>query len=464
VLNDAGEDPDQLPVLQHALMATFRAWKKDGGKGDIDLPHYEKAGTLGDAINRDAEGVFESLPADDQVVAQRIFKCLTTTEAGRAVRRPARLDRILAVVGASGNSVQRAQVERIIRRFSSGEHSFLVLPGGSELRDDSIIDITHESLIRKWATLQKWVKDEAESVDWYQSLVRSATLYEAGSGGLWRDPDLKQAFLRSRRDRWNQPWADQYCAGFESATRFLKKSKSKQRRSRILLGSAIGLVLLVAAAGYGKYRYELYKAQEQLYRDHLQELELRKRLDDTTSLQAEAANNVKTLQLEIMRNPQERAKLQKQLEDQRKQLEALKNQADQTVKAIDTHKGDQGSQDPLLKDAYAQIDSLQAQVNALRQGRCAQGYVWREAFEGDRVCVTPAVRKQAELDNSQASERQIGGRGGDRCKQAYVWRQAYPNDHVCVEPSVRDQAASDNRQAQYRLATAPAASTKQMAQ
>ena len=48
-----GEDPDQLPVLQHALMATFRAWKKDGGKGDIDLPHYEKAGTLADAINRD---------------------------------------------------------------------------------------------------------------------------------------------------------------------------------------------------------------------------------------------------------------------------------------------------------------------------------------------------------------------------------------------------------------------------
>src|SRR5712692_11241659 len=46
LLNDAGEDPDQLPVLQHALMATLRRWKEQGGQSEIDLPQYEDVGGM----------------------------------------------------------------------------------------------------------------------------------------------------------------------------------------------------------------------------------------------------------------------------------------------------------------------------------------------------------------------------------------------------------------------------------
>lgn len=450
VLNDAGEAPDQLPVLQHALMATFREWKTDGGQGVIDLQHYEKAGTLSDAINRDANVVYESLPVDDQAITQRIFRCLTTTEGGRAIRRPMRLDRIFAVVGVSKDSAGQELVERVIRRFASGEHSFLVLPAGSPLQGDSVIDITHESLIRKWAMLQEWVRDEAESVDWYQSLVRDATLYAAGKVGLWRDPGLKEALLWSRQDRWNQAWADQYCAGFESATRFLNKSRSTQRRSRILLGSAIGFVLLAAAAGYAKYRYDLYE-------DHRVELNLRASITESATKLASITREAELVRAEISRtqDSKERQELQAQLELQTRQITQLQTDSINATKQLDTHKGDQGSQDPLLKDAYAQIDNLQAQLSALRaQGKCVQGYVWREASDGDQVCVTPAVRTQVAFDNSQKAARQAGGGayGPDTCKQGYVWRDAFPGDHVCVEPAVRSQAADDNRQAQNRLA------------
>ncbi len=31
---------------------------------------------------------------------------------------------------------------------------------------------------------------------------------------------------------------------------------------------------------------------------------------------------------------------------------------------------------------------------------CRQGYVWREAFAGDTVCVTPYERTQAQQENS----------------------------------------------------------------
>ncbi len=83
---------------------------------------------------------------------------------------------------------------------------------------------------------------------------------------------------------------------------------------------------------------------------------------------------------------------------------------------------------------------------------CRQGYVWREAFPDDHVCVKPEVREQAAVDNSQAADREPpeGSLGPDTCRQGFVWRDAFPGDHVCVTPQTRDQAARDNLEAESR--------------
>jgi len=86
---------------------------------------------------------------------------------------------------------------------------------------------------------------------------------------------------------------------------------------------------------------------------------------------------------------------------------------------------------------------------------CLQGYVWREAYAGDYVCVTPATRTQAAADNAAAVSRvQSGGGayGPYTCIQGYVWRQVVPNDYACVMPAVRAAAAYDNSQAAGRVA------------
>jgi hypothetical protein len=85
--------------------------------------------------------------------------------------------------------------------------------------------------------------------------------------------------------------------------------------------------------------------------------------------------------------------------------------------------------------------------------RCLQGYVWREAFSGDDVCVTPDVRAQAQADNNAAASRRSptgGPFGPDTCLQGYVWREASPTDHVCVPPQTRTQTQSDNANAASR--------------
>jgi|GEM_PF-1632818 len=80
---------------------------------------------------------------------------------------------------------------------------------------------------------------------------------------------------------------------------------------------------------------------------------------------------------------------------------------------------------------------------------CVIGFVWREAFDGDRVCVTSATRTQTARDNSLANSRRNpngGPYGPDTCLQGFVWRDANSGgvDHVCVTPDVRSQAAADN--------------------
>ena len=41
-------------------------------------------------------------------------------------------------------------------------------------------------------------------------------------------------------------------------------------------------------------------------------------------------------------------------------------------------------------------------VNVYGANACISGYVWREAFAGDYVCVTSAVRSQVAADNAAA--------------------------------------------------------------
>lgn len=84
------------------------------------------------------------------------------------------------------------------------------------------------------------------------------------------------------------------------------------------------------------------------------------------------------------------------------------------------------------------------------------GWVWREAFTNDHVCVTGETRSQAAADNAQADRRREpngGPYGPDTCKQGFVWREASPVDHVCVTVATRTQAAIDNSQAADRRAS-----------
>lgn len=194
LLNDVGDNQDQLPVLQHLLMRVWDEWKeprlavevKDGDR-TITRPHkevheaegmdlccYEAVGGMVEALSRHADEAFNELPDDrSRAVAERLFKCLT--EKGpdnREIRRPIALGEICAVADATV-----AEVITVIEAFRHPDKSFLTPPAGVGLNAESLIDISHESLIRGWERLRNWVEEEARSARIYRRLAETAELH-----------------------------------------------------------------------------------------------------------------------------------------------------------------------------------------------------------------------------------------------------------------------------------------------
>ena len=199
LLNDAGNDPDQLPALQHALM---RLYAERAPGQFLTLALYEQHRELlevGRSLDTHAEQIRRGLPA---LVVQQVFRVLTTVEDGREIRRPTTLGTLYAVVG------ECEPVRAVVRAYAKRENSLLFVDTGDQLTNESEVDITHESLIRQWTHLRYWVREEADKANWFRRLAESARLWQAGDAGLWRDPDLAMSLRRAKH--WNEAWANQY--------------------------------------------------------------------------------------------------------------------------------------------------------------------------------------------------------------------------------------------------------------
>jgi hypothetical protein len=84
---------------------------------------------------------------------------------------------------------------------------------------------------------------------------------------------------------------------------------------------------------------------------------------------------------------------------------------------------------------------------------CLNGWVWRDAIDGDHVCVSGETRDQAALDNALAEERRDPDSGSGECLFGYVWREVVSSDHVCVTWETRLQVLDDNARAADRRAS-----------
>jgi WD40 repeat protein len=240
LLNETGDDADQLPVLQHALQRTWNVWH--GAPRPLDLEDLEATGGMKDGLSRHADELFAELSTDQQRIARIVFQQLTERDAeGREIRRPAPVSAIAAVAGTSADVV-----ERVAARFAAPEAALLYR------NTEGHLDITHESLIRKWSRIQGhrppgaqtngWMQEEVDARDQYQLLLERAAKKDTLVGGALDDA------LRWQGLGLNAAWAARYrksgaVDAFDDVMRFIEESRTRAvRRQRARRSMIIGVI------------------------------------------------------------------------------------------------------------------------------------------------------------------------------------------------------------------------------
>jgi tetratricopeptide (TPR) repeat protein len=386
LLNDVGDNQDQLPVLQHLLMRSWHEWKekrllvevKDGEQvvhrphkevhqGDaIDLCCAEAVGGMAEALSRHADEAYFELPNDHhREVAAKLFKALTEKGTdNREIRRPISLGEISSITGA-----RQDEVITVIEAFRQPGRSFLMPPAPLALNSESLVDISHESLIRGWSRLKDWVDEEARSARIYRRVAETAVLYKEGGAGLWRDPDLQIALSWREQGKPNEVWARRYHSEFALAERFLDESVAArdaqvlkdeaQRRKEINRSRLTALIFGVAflfSLAMGAYAYGAKSKAE------------------SAQIEAVKAKNDALAQKKVADQAKDDALAQKKVADdakddafaQKAKADDAKNDALAQKKAADEAKNDALAQkkaaDEARNDALAQKDRATAEA------------------------------------------------------------------------------------------------------
>jgi hypothetical protein len=220
ILNDVGHEVDQLPVMQHALM---RTWQATFPSRSLTLQAYESIGTMESAISIHAEDLLqkrtdvEGAPLlrteTEKRDLERVLRALTEVDKdGRAVRRPTRF------IDLAGQCSTPEAAAAIIDVFRDEDCAFLSPNKSTPLDDDTIVDITHEALIRKWTTLARWVEREADDGKNILRLQEVAARRKS-------DPEFvlgpRETAERSRWWEESKPtpeWARRYLRGDDAVT------------------------------------------------------------------------------------------------------------------------------------------------------------------------------------------------------------------------------------------------------
>ena len=262
ILSDLEERPGQLPVLQHLMMRTWNQWSRLGDLSrPIGIADYEAVGMLKGAISQHAGQAFDSLDERHRYVCSRLFRTITTrSDDGRELRKPERISTIAVLTGCAEH-----EIIGVAEVFRSPEYSFLTPSKEVPLNGESILDLTHESIIRLWGNLRKWMDEEEASVKLYRQLASAAAQYQEGTGRLWTAPDLLMALRWRDENNPTLAWAEKIDPAFERALIFLKNSEEEYlireeygrkssnetvRRSRLIAG-LLGLLAILTLVALG---------------------------------------------------------------------------------------------------------------------------------------------------------------------------------------------------------------------
>jgi WD40 repeat protein/energy-coupling factor transporter ATP-binding protein EcfA2 len=332
LINGVGGDSDELPIMQHALARVWEHAQKSRNSTALVAQDLADVGGLDRALSAHADAVYQSLLPKLQPITKKLFQFLTertSPEAGnRDVRRAREFKEIAVALGC-----ETSMLVPIVEAFAEEGVNFLT--HGSALDDGSMIEISHEALIRKWDRLKGWVAEEAARAAGYRRWKERAL----GRSARLTTSELFQAISWRNGDGGDPPsakWALRYgnARDFEKTIAYIKSSERKS--ALIKLAVAAAAVLVVMGLGYVRLQgqQKLRADEQRKYAD-----EQRKHAEkDLLAMQREQETRTLLQQSEQRRLQAEIASNLKASENARKlaeaRLELSKKSAEERLKLV----------------------------------------------------------------------------------------------------------------------------------
>ncbi|MGI9607588.1 MAG: BTAD domain-containing putative transcriptional regulator [Acidimicrobiales bacterium] len=225
LVTDMRERAAGLPLLQYALTESF---ERSAG-GELTINDYRHVGGLGGALGRRADALLAPLNATKRALVREALLGLVTLGAdGVPILRTEHLDDI--------DDERRAILELF------GEHRMVTFDRG----DTPTVAISHETLVREWGQLARWIEEARSDLTAQRRLADSSTAWDEEGRP---DELLFGPSLLARYDDGPQPWTTQLDREFLAASRAeVGLSQQRRRRTRRVIGAALGAAALIAIA------------------------------------------------------------------------------------------------------------------------------------------------------------------------------------------------------------------------
>jgi len=251
ILQDVGEHPGNLPLLEFALTLLW----DQSVDGMLTHSAYGKIGYVEGALSRYAEQVFADLTPAEQGAARQIFTQLI--QPGRGTEDTRRVASRREIEAENWPLVQHLANKRLVVT-------------GLEASGAETVEIVHEALIQHWERLKSWMDADRDFRNWQEMLRLSIRQWEEAGrdeSGLLRGVMLAQAenWLTERQaglSRLEVQFIQESTALHvrqeqdrqEQARQELEKARAlaaTERRARRTLGALAGVLALavVLAAG-----------------------------------------------------------------------------------------------------------------------------------------------------------------------------------------------------------------------
>jgi WD40 repeat protein len=161
ILDDVGEEPGGLPLLEFLLEGLWRERRGNALTHDA----YARLGRVSGAIAHRAEDVFEhSLNEAERQTAQRLL--IRMVRPGEGVEDTRRRAAIPAADVVADATIQKLAKERLLVTERDG--------GSGQVT----VEVAHEALIRRWQRLRDWINADREFLRTRERIAAQAQLWE----------------------------------------------------------------------------------------------------------------------------------------------------------------------------------------------------------------------------------------------------------------------------------------------